>query len=85
MAVGRIADHPVEENVSCGLVLSERAHSYNFWRKAGTTCLAVRLRWEDPPLCTLVNATWSISPIRLLRHSGSMTRTHKYVQTLRVM
>ena len=59
---------------------SQWAHSYNFWRNAGTTCLAVRLRWDDPPLCGFVNATWSILADkitgRLLNDTYAQIRTN---------
>lgn len=67
--VGGVVDHPIEYQANAqmskswapGQRLDEETHSYSFWRKAGTSCLAGLFRWDELPLCaTVSDICWSV-------------------------
>ena len=69
--VGRVVDHPIEFQASevdeqimpPGQRLDEVTHSYSFWRKAGTSCLACLFKWDELPLgATVSDICWSVVP-----------------------
>lgn len=67
--VGGVVDHPIKyranEQMSIswapGQRLDEETHSYSFWRKAGTSCLAGLFKWDELPLgATVSDICWSV-------------------------
>lgn len=67
--VGGVIDHSIEyegnevmsKSRARGQRLDEGTHSYSFWRKAGTSCLAGLFRWDELPLgATASDICWSV-------------------------
>lgn len=64
-----VIDHPIEYQVSEQMSksrapsqrLDEGTHSYSFWRKAGTSCLAGLFKWDELPRgATASDICWSV-------------------------